>query len=103
MQRSAPAAVSQQYGAARMTIRRAARELREKLPETRAYRAESYEAMHRERLEKCRASEARAQKSLTSANDRVAGAPADRLVTAAEMGCSRDCPAQQLGRDPQVV
>jgi hypothetical protein len=71
--------------------------------EARVARAESHEAMLRERLTACRASEALAREGLASASDRVAGALADRLVTAVETDRNHDCPAQQLGRDPQVV
>lgn len=77
--------------------------------ETRAVRAESHEVMLRERLTTCRASEESARTGMALARERTAaalasrGVLADRLVEAAETGCSRNCPAQQLGRDPQVV
>jgi len=72
-------------------------------------RAESHEAMLRERLTKCRASEARAPEDLATAREKVAtalashGSLADRLVSAAENDRRHDCPAQQLAREPQIV
>jgi hypothetical protein len=80
-----------------------------KLPETRLVRAESHEAMLRERLTACRASEARAQQGIAAARERAAsalatrGALADRLVEAADADRRHNCAAQQLGRDPQII
>jgi hypothetical protein len=82
---------------------------RGQLPDKRLARAESHEAMLRECLTACRASEARARKSLATARDRVTaalasrGALADRLVTAAEEDRKHNCLAHQLGRDPHIV
>jgi ribosome-binding protein aMBF1 (putative translation factor) len=78
-------------------------------PETQLARALSHEVMLRERLTACRASEASARTGMARANDRMVaayesrGLLADRLVTAAEAGCSRDCAARQLARDPDVA
>jgi ribosome-binding protein aMBF1 (putative translation factor) len=78
-------------------------------PETQLARAESHEAMLRKRLTACRASEERVRTGMVRANNRMVaayesrGSLADRLVTAAEVGCSRDCPARQLARDPDVA
>ena len=72
-------------------------------------RAESHAEMLRERLTACRASEERARQGKAAANDRMTaaldsrGRLADRLVEAAESGGIHNCPAQQLGRDPEVV
>jgi len=81
-----------------------------KLPEKRLARAESHEAMLRERLVTCRASEARAQDQIQTARDRMADALASRdylahrLVSAAEgSGRHDNCPAVQLARDSRVV
>ncbi len=77
--------------------------------ETQLARALSHEAMLRERLTACRASEASARTGMERANHRMVaayesrGLLADRLVTAAEAGCSRNCPARQLARDPDVA
>jgi len=77
--------------------------------ETKLARAESHEATLRKRLTACRVSEERARTGMARAREGTAaalasrGALADRLVEAAETGCSRNCPAQQLGRDPQVA
>jgi hypothetical protein len=77
--------------------------------EKRLARAESHETMLSVRLAACRESEARAQRDLATAKERVAntlasrGALADRLVEAAETDRRHNCQAQQLGRDPEVV
>ncbi len=78
-------------------------------PLQRLARAESHETMLRERLTACRDSQDLAQQGAVSANNRMTGALnsrnwlADRLVEAAESGGRHDCPAQQLGRNPEVV
>ncbi len=77
--------------------------------EMRADRAESHEAMLRERLSKCRASEQRAREDADSYKDRMVealrsrGALADRLVEAAEDDRTHNCRAGQIARDPQVI
>jgi uncharacterized Zn finger protein (UPF0148 family) len=82
---------------------------RGQLPDKRLARAESHEAMLRERLTRCRTSEERARGALEGARDRVAsaldsrGRLASRLVEAAEANRRHDCPAQKLARDPQVI
>ncbi len=79
------------------------------LPDKLAARAESHEAMLRERLTACRTSETHARQGLEAANERVAaalesrGSLADRLVSAAENSGRHNCPAQQLARDPQIA
>jgi hypothetical protein len=79
------------------------------LTDKRLARAESHEAMLRERLTACRGSEARARNALETASEKVAAALdsrnwlADRLVSAAEGNRKHDCPAQQLARDSRVV
>lgn len=77
--------------------------------ETRVARAESHDAMLRERLTICRASEERAQTGLARARDQMIaafesrGVLAARLVEAAESDRRHNCTAQRLGRDPRVV
>jgi hypothetical protein len=79
------------------------------LPDKRLARAESHEAMLRERLIRCRASEAKAQRALETVDERVAsaldsrGALADRIVSAARNTGTHSCDAVQIGRDPAVV
>ncbi len=76
----------------------------------RADRAESHEAMLRERLKACRASEQQARAEMDSYRCRMAealrgrGALADRLVEAVEADrTGHKCPAVQLGLDRRVV
>ena len=65
--------------------------------------------MLRKRLTACRASEERARTGMARAREGTAaalasrGALADRLVEAAEADRKHNCPAQQLGRDPEVA
>jgi hypothetical protein len=72
-------------------------------------RAESHEAMLHQRLLACRMSESRAQEAIEIERNRAAAALAsrnslaDRLVSAAERSGRHNCPAVQLGRDPQVA
>jgi len=81
-------------------------------PDKRLARAESHESMLRERLERCRASEIRAQRELAQvsadAKERVSSALASRgylatrLVDAANR-CGPRCQAQDLANDRNVV
>ncbi len=78
--------------------------------EARADRAESHEAMLRERLTACRASEKRARDDADSYRYRMVealrsrGALADRLVETAEADrTGHNCPAMQIGKDRTVV
>lgn len=79
------------------------------LPEKRLTRAESHEVMLRKYLAACRTSEARAREAIEAQRDRAAaalasrGSLADRLVSAAKGSGRHNCPAVQLGRDPQIV
>jgi hypothetical protein len=79
------------------------------LPDTQLARAQSHEAILRQNLTACRASEAKAQKAVQVARDRMAdalasrGYLADRLVSAAENSGRHSCQAVELGHDPQVV
>ena len=79
------------------------------LPDKRLARAESHEAMLRERLTACRASEDRARKDLEASRDQVRsalegrGRLADRLARAAESERPHGCAAQQLGRESGVI
>lgn len=77
--------------------------------ETRAARAESHEAMLRERLTACRASEERAGEELTAAREQVHAALESRgrlagmLVDAANEDRKHNCMAQSLGRDSEII
>jgi hypothetical protein len=79
------------------------------LPEKEIARARAHEAMVRERLVACRASEARAREVADQAKERVAsalrsrGILAARIVSAvADLGSHR-CAAADIGRDPKVI
>lgn len=79
------------------------------LPDKRLARAESHEAMLRERLNACRASEERSRREVETAKERMASALASRgmlayrLVNAAEYDRSHTCAVRHIADDPEVL
>jgi hypothetical protein len=80
-----------------------------KLPGRALARAESHEAMLRERLAACRRSEDRAQAAAANDKERVAaalssrGSLAARIVSASSSERSHRCAAQAIGHEPEVI